>query len=61
MTGHEVGLKISGGVRTAADALGYHSIVRETLGERWLRPDRLRYGASGLVSAVVNEIAALDG
>jgi len=48
--GHRpVGLKIAGGVRTAADACGYLAIVREYLGPEWMTPDRLRFGASSLL------------
>ena len=31
-TGHEVGLKLAGGIRTSKQALGYLAIVSETLG-----------------------------
>jgi len=57
-TGRAVGLKVSGGVRTSADALGYLAIVEHTLGEAWLRPTRVRFGASGLLNAVVADLAA---
>jgi deoxyribose-phosphate aldolase len=55
-SGRNVGLKIAGGVRTADDALGYVSIVRDVLGEQWLNPDLLRFGASSLLDAVVAEV-----
>ncbi len=54
--GRKVGLKISGGVRTADDALGYLSIVREVLGDEWLTPSLFRFGASSLLDSVVAEI-----
>ena len=57
-SGRNVGLKIAGGVRSADDALGYVSIVRDVLGDQWLHPDLLRFGASSLLDAV---IAELDG
>jgi phosphomannomutase len=56
-TGRRVGLKIAGGVRTADDAIGYVNIARSVLGEEWLTPELLRFGASSLLDAVV---AALD-
>ncbi len=55
--GRPVGLKISGGVRTAADALGYLAIVEAALGPAWLDPSRVRFGASGLLDVLVADLA----
>ena len=52
-TAQRAGLKLSGGVRTARSAFGYLAIVKETLGDAWLRPDLLRFGASGLLDDLV--------
>ena len=54
--GRPVGIKVAGGVRTAADALGYVRIVRSVLGDDWLTPERLRFGASSLLADVVAEL-----
>ena len=56
--GRPVGIKVAGGVRTAAEALDYVDIVRVVLGEDWLTPDRLRFGASSLLGNVVAALAA---
>ena len=56
--GRPVGIKVAGGVRTAADAIGYVDIVRSVLGQDWLTPDRLRFGASSLLGNVVAALAA---
>ena len=56
--GRPVGIKVAGGVRTAADALEYLDIVRSVLGDDWLAPERLRFGASSLLGNVVAELAA---
>ena len=56
--GRPVGIKVSGGVRTAADALGYLAIVRSVLGDDWLTPERFRFGASSLLADVVADLAA---
>ncbi|MCY4665969.1 MAG: hypothetical protein OXC00_15035, partial [Acidimicrobiaceae bacterium] len=56
--GPPAGIKVSGGVRTADDALEYLEIVRAVLGDDWLVPERLRFGASSLLSNVVAELAA---
>jgi deoxyribose-phosphate aldolase len=48
-TGRVVGLKLAGGIKTTKAALGYLSLVKETLGDTWLHPDRFRIGASSLL------------
>ena len=58
--GRPVGIKVAGGVRTAADALGYFDIVRSVLGDDWLSPERLRFGASSLLGNVVAELVLED-
>jgi deoxyribose-phosphate aldolase len=44
----KIGVKVSGGIRTVEDALKYYTIVKETLGEKWLTPELFRIGASSL-------------
>jgi deoxyribose-phosphate aldolase len=48
-TGRTAGLKLAGGIRTTKAALGYLSLIKETLGDVWLHPDRFRIGASSLL------------
>ena len=48
LTDYRVGLKISGGVRAAEEAVAFYTIVKEVLGERWLDKTHLRFGASRL-------------
>lgn len=55
-TGHMIGMKPAGGIRTAKDALHYLVMVKETLGDRWLSPDWFRFGASALVDDLVRQI-----
>jgi deoxyribose-phosphate aldolase len=52
-TGRAVGVKVSGGVRTADQALDYLRMLEETLGSDWLTPDRFRIGASSLLDELV--------
>ena len=52
ITGNKVGIKISGGVRTAEDAVRYYTIVKEILGDEWLNKDLFRIGASSLVGDI---------
>lgn len=49
-TGRRVGLKVAGGVRTSKLAIAYLVVLKETLGEDWLRPDMFRIGASTLLN-----------
>jgi deoxyribose-phosphate aldolase len=56
--GAAVGFKASGGVRKVADAAVYIALVREILGEAALTPQRLRFGASGLLGDIA---AVLQG
>ncbi len=50
LTGHVIGVKPAGGIRTAKDALRYLVAVNETVGPDWLDPDRFRFGASSLLN-----------
>ena len=59
--GRPVGIKVAGGVRTAADALEYVDIVRSVLGPEWITPERLRFGASSLLGDVITRLAACAG
>jgi deoxyribose-phosphate aldolase len=54
----KVGIKVSGGVRTAEDAVRYYSIVKAVLGDEWLMPKYFRIGASSLAANLLNEIEA---
>jgi deoxyribose-phosphate aldolase len=55
-TGHLIGLKPAGGIRTAKDALDWLVLVKEELGDRWLRPDLFRFGASSLLTDVERQL-----
>jgi deoxyribose-phosphate aldolase len=54
-TGKVVGVKASGGIRTAADALRYLGLVDRAISPEWLTPERFRIGASSLVGDLVRE------
>ena len=54
--GRMVGFKAAGGVRTAADAVKYYTIVKEVLGEEWLTPEWFRIGASSLANNLFADI-----
>jgi len=55
-TGHRVGFKPAGGIRTAKQALDWLALMKEELGDRWLQPDLFRVGASGLLSDIERQL-----
>lgn len=55
-TGYEVGFKPAGGIRTAKQALDWLILMKEELGDRWLRPHLFRFGASGLLTDVERQL-----
>lgn len=52
----KVGIKVSGGVRTAEEAVKYYTIVKEVLGKDWLNKDLFRIGASSLVEDIKHRL-----
>jgi deoxyribose-phosphate aldolase len=52
LSGRKIGIKVSGGVRSAEEAVIYYSIVKEMLGKEWLTKDLFRIGASSLVGDI---------
>jgi deoxyribose-phosphate aldolase len=55
-TGKKIGIKISGGVATAEDAIKYYTIVKEILGEEWCNNTLFRLGASRLADNLLSMI-----
>ena len=55
-TGKIVGMKPAGGISNAKLAIQYLVMVRETLGQEWLTPDRFRFGASSLANDILMQI-----
>ncbi|MDB4916450.1 MAG: deoxyribose-phosphate aldolase, partial [Gemmatimonadetes bacterium] len=55
-TGYAVGYKPAGGIRTAKQALEYLFLMKEELGDRWLRPDLFRFGASSLLTDIERQL-----
>jgi len=44
------------GIRTAKEAIQYLVVLYETLGPRWMTPERFRFGASSLLNDVVQQL-----
>jgi deoxyribose-phosphate aldolase len=55
-TGHIVGVKAAGGIRTSKDALRYLVLVNETCGDLWMTPQWFRFGASSLLNDVLLQL-----
>ncbi|MGH7475220.1 MAG: deoxyribose-phosphate aldolase [Longimicrobiales bacterium] len=55
-TGHTVGFKPAGGIRTAKQALEWLILMKEELGPAWLAPARFRFGASSLLADIERQL-----
>jgi len=55
-TGKRIGFKPAGGIVTVDDALAYYTIVQQTLGVEWLKPELFRIGASRLANNLLGKI-----
>ncbi|XDA98635.1 deoxyribose-phosphate aldolase [Sulfitobacter sp. LCG007] len=55
-TGIRVGYKPAGGISKAKDAITYLALMKEELGDRWLRPDLFRFGASSLLGDIERQL-----
>ena len=55
-TGFRVGYKPAGGISKAKDAIAYLAMIKEELGDRWLRPDLFRFGASSLLGDIERQL-----
>ncbi|MBV8564789.1 MAG: deoxyribose-phosphate aldolase [Methylobacteriaceae bacterium] len=54
----DIGFKAAGGIRTVADAGLYLGLADRLMGKDWARPETFRFGASGLLDAL---LAANEG
>ncbi|XP_044042465.1 deoxyribose-phosphate aldolase isoform X2 [Siniperca chuatsi] len=55
-TGHKVGFKPAGGIRTAQESLLWLTLIKEELGNDWLCPLLFRLGASSLLADIERQI-----
>jgi deoxyribose-phosphate aldolase len=55
MTSEIRGVKLAGGIRTTKEAVRYLVMVNEVAGERWLRADHFRFGASSLLNDLLHQ------
>jgi deoxyribose-phosphate aldolase len=59
-TGRVVGFKAAGGVSTSKAALHRLVLVKETLGDAWLTPERFRIGASSVLNDLLMQYAKTE-
>ncbi len=57
-SGKKVGFKPAGGIADTQTAFLYYNIVKETVGEEWLKPELFRIGASRLATKIIDELKA---
>lgn len=60
-TGNKIGIKPSGGMSIAEDAITYYLIVKEVLGDEWLNNKLFRLGASKLANSILTDLSKIDG
>ena len=55
-TGHHVGFKAAGGIKTAKQSLSYLALMKDELGREYLEPELFRIGASSLVGDIERQL-----
>jgi deoxyribose-phosphate aldolase len=55
-TGMAVGFKAAGGIRTAKQSTDWLAMMKEELGDSWLRAELFRFGASGLLGDIERQL-----
>ena len=55
-TGMAVGFKAAGGIRTAKQSIDWLAMMKEELGEAWMRAELFRFGASGLLGDIERQL-----
>ena len=52
----QVGFKPAGGIRSAKDSLVWLSLIKEELGDEWMKPELFRIGASTLLADIERQV-----
>ena len=55
-TGHRIGFKPAGGMKSAKDALSWQILMREEMGRDWLMPHLFRLGASSMLGDIERQL-----
>ncbi|MCK0769806.1 deoxyribose-phosphate aldolase [Chromohalobacter canadensis] len=59
-SGRDVGFKAAGGIRTTEDAKAYLELAARIMGDDWATPVHFRFGASGLLDALLATLEVGD-
>jgi deoxyribose-phosphate aldolase len=54
--GYKIGFKPAGGISSAKQALAWQSLMKEELGDEWLKNDLFRIGASSLLTDIERQL-----
>lgn len=60
LTGQYIGFKAAGGIKTTAEAINFYTVVRELLGEDYIKQGLFRIGTSRLANLLVSDILGED-
>lgn len=60
-SGKACGFKASGGIRTADQAFSYIQLARSIMGEDWVTPRNMRFGASSLLDSLLGQTSVGSG
>jgi len=55
-TGMAVGFKPAGGIRTAKQSLEWLALMKEELGDSWLKAELFRFGVSGMLADIERQL-----
>jgi deoxyribose-phosphate aldolase len=55
-TGMAVGFKPAGGIRTAKQSIDWLVLMKEELGQSWMRAELFRFGASGMLGDIERQL-----
>ena len=55
-TGKKIGFKPAGGIKSAKDAIAWQILMKEELGNDWLRPGLFRLGASSMLADIERQL-----
>lgn len=60
LTGQYIGFKAAGGIKTTAEVIDFYTVVRELLGEDYIKQGLFRIGTSRLANLLVSDILGED-
>lgn len=60
LTGQYIGFKAAGGIKNTAEAIDFYTVVRELLGEDYIKQGLFRIGTSRLANLLVSDILGED-